>query len=364
MRCATSSKCSSRVARRSAWRSAKRGHHLGQRGGRLVVIELEHAVDDRSGPGLAVDEPFLTWDEQLGQHSLEGRAAADGGCVERRSARSPSRRARARGRAAAWPPWPTSIRRPGSRCDRPRGDRRSRRRWSARRATSRRRCRRGTSRSPGRRRRAQRVSPVSRKARAHASARAATSIGCWSKAGRGSPSDQPPTGVTERWSSLVSMSRSQPSRCRPSSSARASPRCSPAAMRASGSAALAYWRRASGHGHVALPVGRPITRTAAASSARAAGSSGCDGEDLRRAERGEGHRPAVSAAPSGAASEAVGGALANGNVGERGPSRFRGPTAPVPSSPRLRARPSTGDRVRGGCGSARRAPGRRVTKSR
>ena len=34
----------------------ERRHHLGQRGGGLLVVEPEHAVDDRSGPGLAVDD--------------------------------------------------------------------------------------------------------------------------------------------------------------------------------------------------------------------------------------------------------------------------------------------------------------------
>ena len=80
-------------------------------------------------------ETFLTRDEQLGQHSLEGRAAAGGRCGEPRSAPSAVTSARAGARAAAWRSWPTSIRRPGSRCDRPRGGRRSRLRWPARRAT-------------------------------------------------------------------------------------------------------------------------------------------------------------------------------------------------------------------------------------
>src|SRR6516162_1557601 len=42
------------------------------------------------------------------------------------------------------------------------------------------------------------LSPVTVAARMHASASAATSIGCWSKAGRTSPGLQPPTGTTDR----------------------------------------------------------------------------------------------------------------------------------------------------------------------
>ena len=52
-------------------------------------------------------------------------------------------------------------------------------------------------------------------ARAHASAIAATSIGCWSKPGPASPGPRPPTGVTERWPSWVSIragSRATPGR--------------------------------------------------------------------------------------------------------------------------------------------------------
>jgi hypothetical protein len=41
----------------------ERGHHLGQRGSCLLVVELEHAVNDRSRPGLAFDETLLTGDE-------------------------------------------------------------------------------------------------------------------------------------------------------------------------------------------------------------------------------------------------------------------------------------------------------------
>ena len=47
----------------------ERGHDLGQRRRRLVVIELQHPLDDRAGPGLALDRTLLTRDEQLGQHS-------------------------------------------------------------------------------------------------------------------------------------------------------------------------------------------------------------------------------------------------------------------------------------------------------
>ena len=55
----------------------------------------------------------------------------------------------------------------------------------------------------------QRRSPVTVAARMHASARAATSIGCWSKAGRGSPRLQPPAG-THRQAAVSGLDGQQP----------------------------------------------------------------------------------------------------------------------------------------------------------
>src|SRR5438552_14406143 len=52
---------------------------------------------------------------------------------------------------------------------------------------------------------AQNPSPVTDSARAHASTSVAASIGCWSKAGRGSGGRQPPAGVSDRRPPLVSV---------------------------------------------------------------------------------------------------------------------------------------------------------------
>src|ERR1700730_3389950 len=52
-------------------------------------------------------------------------------------------------------------------------------------------------------------------ARAQASARVATSIGCWSEAGRVFCGPRPPAGVGDRWPSIVSSSSNHSSRSRP-----------------------------------------------------------------------------------------------------------------------------------------------------
>ena len=73
-----------------------------------------------------------------------------------------------------------------------------------------------------------------------------------------------------------------------------------------------------------------MARTAAASSALAAGVVGCDGEDLRCAERREGHRPPVPAAPAGAERERFCAAPPDGVVAGAG---GRGPETPQRPSP-------------------------------
>src|SRR5258708_2322983 len=75
--------------------------------------------------------------------------------------------------------------------------------------------------------------PVTVAARMHASDSAATSIGCWSKAGRTSPGPQPPAGTTDRWPSRVSVVTSHVSMRRPLRSTRARPSFQPATMTAS-----------------------------------------------------------------------------------------------------------------------------------
>ena len=148
---------------------------------------------------------------------------------------------------------------------------------------------------------AQRGSPVSRKARAQASASAATSIGCWSKPGRRSPSDQPPTGVTDRWPS-ARLEVEQPAeqrqavvegraRRRGARRRRGAPRGGP------------RWRRSGAAPAMATgAAGRASDRRATADGEQRPGGGvvGRDGEHLGRAERGEGHRPAVPAPPAGA----------------------------------------------------------------
>ena len=141
-----------------------------------------------------------------------------------------------------------------------RGARRSRLRWRARRAACRRRCRRGTSATARSTACAHRTSPVIRRARAHASASAATSIGCWSKPGRASPSDHPPARASPTGDRRASRRRRASRAAAARRRGRARHRgCSPAAMSASGRAALAYVRRASGHGHDAA-AGRATDR--------------------------------------------------------------------------------------------------------
>ncbi len=90
-----------------------------------------------------------------------------------------------------------------------------------------------------RRRPASCVSPVTAAARTHASASAATSIGCWSKPGRGSPGPQPPTGTTDRWPSRVSPASSHSSMRRPLRRTGSRPSSQPATMTASAMAAFA-----------------------------------------------------------------------------------------------------------------------------
>ena len=192
--------------------------------------------------------------------------------------------------------------------------RRTHRQSSARRATRRRRSRPGTIRSPARR-------PVPNaghrsvawRERRHLPAPPPRSAAGRNRGEHRRPSSRPrvsPTGGRRR----VSFSRSQPSRRRPSSRARASPRCSPAARSASGSAAFAYRRRASGHGHVWLPVGRPTRQRRRAEQPSRHRVLRADAEDLCRTERGEGHRPAMTTPPPRAVAESGGGEVADGEV--------------------------------------------------
>ncbi len=76
-------------------------------------------------------------------------------------------------------------------------------------------------------------------ARAQASARAATSMGCWSKPGPSSSGPRPPTGVTERWPRWVSRSSSHSKSAKPCSKRAGRPSTEPAAIIASGSVAFA-----------------------------------------------------------------------------------------------------------------------------
>ena len=239
--------------------------------------------------------------------------------------------ARVRGRAAGWRPWPRSIRRPGwslrpacvetvaaaaggglvERCpgvvvaEEPADGRGRRRLRPPHIAAS--VARRGRTRRPG-------PPPRSAAGRKRGGARRATS---------------PPTGVTDRWPSLVSMSSSQPSSCRPSS-------------RRSGIAeVLAGGDEGLGEGGVGVrqagfgpwprgAAGRASDRPDGGGEQRSGGwVVGCDGEDLRRAERGEGHRPPVLAAPSGAERERLGG-CADG----RRRRRARAAAVPRPHSAR------------------------------
>src|SRR6202020_1406326 len=76
-------------------------------------------------------------------------------------------------------------------------------------------------------------------ARAQASARVATSIGFWSKAGRLSCGPRPPTGGGDRWPSFVSYSSSHSSKSRPRCFRSGSSSATPAAIIASGRIAFA-----------------------------------------------------------------------------------------------------------------------------
>ena len=133
----------------------------------------------------------------------------------------------------------------------------------------------------------------------------------------------------------------------------------PAARSASGSTALAYVSRASGHGHAASgPIG-PIVVTASASSARArswrgsTASTSAAPSAANAIARGHGERCC------GAAAEVGLGALAHPLLGGAAHGRAEGPHACGPSSPRRRAGPTSARRRPAGCAPCPSRPGRR-----